>query len=227
MVASNGREALTTFSKGSFDLVLMDVQMPELDGFQVTAAIREREKTQTTHTPIVAMTAHAMKGDRERCLEAGLDGYLSKPLQVREFLEVIENLVPAHGEVEGQAEGGDQPDPVFDYDGALARVEGDTELLNEVACLFRGESQRMLSEIRGSIRCHDGEALEHAAHALKGAVGNFGAKHAFDAAHKLEMMGDDKDMGKAHETFTELEQEIARLDRALATLGKEMSLRGS
>ena len=147
VVASNGREALTTFSTGSFDLILMDVQMPELDGFQATAAIRELESAPNKHTPIVAMTAHAMNGDRERCLEAGLDAYISKPLQVRDFLDVIETLVPVHAEVDVQTAGADQPDRVFDYDAALARVEGDTELLSEVAGMFCDDSQRMLSEI--------------------------------------------------------------------------------
>ena len=120
VVASNGKEALTTFSSESFDLVLMDVQMPELDGFEVTAAIREVEKAKSVHTPIVAMTAHAMKGDRERCLEAGLDAYISKPLQVSEFLGVIENLVPAHAEVERSTAVEEQPKQGFDQDATLA-----------------------------------------------------------------------------------------------------------
>jgi CheY-like chemotaxis protein len=91
-VASNGREALEKFRLGGFDLLLMDVQMPQMDGFEATAAIREIEKSEAAHIPIIAMTAHAMKGDRERCLAAGMDGYISKPFQIDELMKEIERL---------------------------------------------------------------------------------------------------------------------------------------
>jgi len=92
-VAHNGREALERIEAQPFDLVLMDVQMPELDGLEATAAIREREKTTGGHIPIVAMTAHAMRGDQERCLAAGMDGYVSKPINVKELFSVVESVV--------------------------------------------------------------------------------------------------------------------------------------
>src|SRR5206468_9433690 len=93
VVAGNGREVLAALDRGSFDLVLMDVQMPEMDGFEATAAIRAREKGTGRHVPIIALTAHAMKGDRERCLEAGMDAYISKPLRPRELLGVLDTVV--------------------------------------------------------------------------------------------------------------------------------------
>jgi CheY-like chemotaxis protein len=93
--ATNGQKALEALEKHSFDLVLMDVQMPEVDGFQATAAIREREKTTGRHLRIIAMTARAMDGDREKCLAAGMDGYVSKPIQGSELLAVIEHYVPS------------------------------------------------------------------------------------------------------------------------------------
>ena len=93
-IAGNGREAVAAFEKQSFDLVLMDVQMPEMDGFEATAAIRDRERTTGTHTPIVAMTAHVMKGDREQCLAAGMDGYIPKPVRAQELFEVLNRLTP-------------------------------------------------------------------------------------------------------------------------------------
>jgi CheY-like chemotaxis protein len=93
---SNGREAVGLVSEfAAFDVILMDIQMPEMDGFQATAAIREMEKNGTRRTPIVAMTAHAMKGDRERCLQAGMDGYVSKPVQSKVLYETIETIIAA------------------------------------------------------------------------------------------------------------------------------------
>jgi CheY-like chemotaxis protein len=92
-VAGNGVEALSALNNGSFDLVFMDVQMPEMDGYEATAAIRGREKTSGLHQPIIALTAHAMKGDREKCLAAGMDGYLSKPIKPQELNEILEECV--------------------------------------------------------------------------------------------------------------------------------------
>jgi two-component system sensor histidine kinase/response regulator len=91
VLAANGLEAVTAFEKGSFDLALMDLQMPEMDGFEATAAIREKEKVAGSHLPIVALTAHAMKGDREKCLEAGMDGYLTKPIRPQELDNLLES----------------------------------------------------------------------------------------------------------------------------------------
>jgi len=91
-IACDGREALAKVNRGHFDLVLMDVQMPVVDGFQAAAAIREQEKTTGGHITIIAITAHALKGDRERCLAAGMDGYISKPFRLAELLSEIEKL---------------------------------------------------------------------------------------------------------------------------------------
>jgi len=92
-VTANGREAVESVEKQTFDLILMDVQMPEMDGFEATAVIREREKRNSAHTPIIALTAHAMKGDQERCLAAGMDGYLTKPIRSQELDEVLEKYL--------------------------------------------------------------------------------------------------------------------------------------
>ena len=236
MVVGNGKEALAASERAAFDLILMDVQMPEMDGFAATTAIREKEhsanlalstpdsRLQTldsrlSHIPIVAMTAHALKGDRERCLEAGMDAYVSKPLHAQELLEVIERMVPAATAAEtGSLDEVEAPVSVFDRNMALARFGKDRELLQEIVVLFLDEAPRLLSEIRASITRRDANALERAAHTLKGAVGNFGARSAFEAALRLEVMGRDGDFAKAAEACVELEKEIARLERALAAL---------
>jgi len=246
VVAGNGKEALAALEREAFDLILMDVQMPEMDGFEATKAIREKEALSYSkvspqfsvfsppdcglrtpdsglfHIPIVAMTAHAMKGDRQRCLEAGMDAYVSKPLQARQLLEVIESLVstPAGAEMSSLDEAGPL-EAAFDQNVALARVEGDTELLQEIVALFSDEAPRLLSEIRESITHCDSKALERAAHSLKGSVGSFGAQGAFDAALRLEVMGCGGDFTHAAEACVALEKEVARLERALAALREE------
>jgi CheY-like chemotaxis protein len=134
-VAVNGREALAALensTSGPFDVLLMDIQMPEMDGFEATAAIRHQEKTLGTHLPIVAMTAHAMKGDRERCLAAGMDGYVSKPIQARDLFEAIAALVPADIAPRSEAPPG-PPGEDLATAAALRGAGGDTPLLPEMA----------------------------------------------------------------------------------------------
>jgi HPt (histidine-containing phosphotransfer) domain-containing protein len=164
-----------------------------------------------------------MKGDRERCLAAGMDAYIAKPLQAQQLFEVIEHLVPAAGparEAPGDAE---PPAVVFDQNAILARVEGDRELLQEVVGLFFEETPGLLSAIRESITRCDGKALEQAAHSLKGTVSNFGAQAARDAALRLEVVGRDGDLSHAEPAHVELEREIARLTRALTAFRGEQA----
>jgi CheY-like chemotaxis protein len=230
VIAGNGKEALAAYERTAFDLILMDVQMPEMDGFAATRAIREREalaratsdpqSAATSHIPIVAMTAHAMKGDRERCLEAGMDSYVAKPLRSDLLFEVLESVAVPLGEpprdvavVEAEA-----AEPAFDREAVLARVEGDQELLREIVALFLGETPELLRAIQESLERRDATALERNAHALKGSVGNFGAKTAYEIALKLETMGRAGDLSGAPETFAELEAKISRLELALAAL---------
>jgi PAS domain S-box-containing protein len=234
VLAANGRDALAVYAAEKFDLILMDVQMPEMDGFAATKAIREREvlartgpdhqTAATSHIPIVAMTAHAMKGDRERCLAAGMDSYISKPLRPQQLYEIIEGVIAPGIETKNQAVvEAEAVEPVFDRDAVLARVEGDQELLREIADLFLGEAPELLRAIRESLERRDAASLERSAHALKGSVGNFGAKSAFEIALKLETMGRSGDLSGAPETLTELEAKISRLENALAALRGDVS----
>jgi CheY-like chemotaxis protein len=225
-VAGNGREALALLEKTSFigfDLVLMDVQMAEMDGFEAAAAIREREKTTGTRLPILAMTAHAMKGDRERCLAAGMDSYVAKPIQPKELFETIESLVMgAPNSMRGAI--GDLPaSEILDQVELLARVQGDTQLIKELFDLFKADCPRMIDEIRKALAARDCKALELAAHSLKGVLGSFAAKPALETALKLERLARAGEWDGAEATFQDLEPQVERLKSVLATLGREVA----
>jgi len=210
VVTNNGREALEAIESQPFDVVLMDVQMPEMDGLAATAAVRQREKTTGQHLPIVALTAHAMKGDRERCLEAGMDAYVSKPLRAQDLCAVLDRLVVR------PAATGDPVDAVFNLQTTLDRVEGDQTLLQQLIELFTNQSVKTLSEIEAAIERRDSSALERAAHKLKGSVGSFGADKAFAAALRLERLGRNSDFTDCQAAYVDLRREMSRLEEALA-----------
>ena len=208
----NGRLAVEALEKQGFDLCLMDVQMPEMDGFEATAAIRKREAGSKSHIPIIAMTAHAMKGDRERCLEAGMDGYVAKPIQADELIQVAESFAgsttPVY-EIEVPKE------PAMDWDLALSRLDGDEPLLLDLAKLFCGESERMLSAVRTSVEAKNADKLQRAAHSIKGSEATFGAQAAIDAALKLERLSRSGELDGVEDAFATLEAEVGRLREAL------------
>jgi signal transduction histidine kinase/HPt (histidine-containing phosphotransfer) domain-containing protein len=219
-LAETGREAVAAVRSGAFDLVLMDVQMPEMDGFEATAAIRAEEKSTGSYVPIVALTSHAMRGDREACLIAGMDEYLAKPVRAAELLAAVERLAgiprrqrPADPETPAH--------PAFDQEEALAHVDGDRELLAELAEIFRNECPRLLNDVRRAVVAGDAKALERAAHALKGSVTNFRADSAFQAAFSLEVMAREGRLDDAGQRLAELDFELEQLVAALARLGEE------
>jgi signal transduction histidine kinase/CheY-like chemotaxis protein len=182
-IAANGREAVAAIARASFDVVLMDVQMPEMGGFEATAAIRELERGGGSRLPIIAMTAHAMKGDRERCLDAGMDEYLTKPLDPRRLCGFVEQMADGHLLPTPQVGTTGVPP------GALARVGGDRQLLAEISRLFVDDAPHHLDRIRAALDAGDGEALRRAAHGLKGAAANFDADAVVAAARALEEIG--------------------------------------
>ena len=222
VLAAHGREALDLLDKAGFkgfDLVLMDVQMPEMDGLEATAAIREREMTTGAHLPIVAMTARAMKGDRERCLAAGMDGYVAKPIQVEDLLDAIENVGGAT-RVGEETTAKIEVDQALDTKKVLELMEGDAELLKEMVALFLKELPQLLTKLREAVASGDAKALERAAHTLKGAVSNFAAQPAVEGALKLEMMGREANLAGAEPAYRGLLIEIDRLKSAIANLSE-------
>ncbi|MGZ3318177.1 MAG: response regulator, partial [Isosphaeraceae bacterium] len=221
VVANNGQEALADWEIGTFDIILMDVQMPLMDGFAATAAIRQRENATGRHTPIIALTAHVMKGDRERCLAAGMDAYASKPLRSQELFAAIDGLLPG-GKTAPRiaAASRETPETVWDPTTVLAEVEGDRELLLKLIGRFFDQCPKVLSEIRASVSQRDSAMLERSSHKLKGSVSNFGARNAYEAARRLEEMGRNGDLVGAEEAIVVLETEICRLQDDLAEFSR-------
>jgi two-component system, sensor histidine kinase and response regulator len=228
--ANNGREAVAAYQRQPFDVVLMDVQMPEMDGFEATAAIRAWENKTGLHTPIVAMTAHAMKGDREHCIEKGMDGYVSKPLQPQALFDVLQILAPAAATEPSPAVGEpaereapmEQPSGIgFDEATALDRVGGDRVLLNELIGAYRTESPKWLADISRAIPLGDAAALRRAVHTLKGALSIFGAADAVNAAQRLEQMAVAGNLALAADDWAALNESLASLLRELAAYGND------
>jgi two-component system, sensor histidine kinase and response regulator len=214
---NNGIEALQLWEENQsrqFDIILMDVQMPEMDGLQAATRIRERELGTGAHIPIIAVTAHAMKGDRERCLAAGMDGYISKPINPAELAKVIQLTVPAGAKIVAVP-----ADPVLKGPSdaeLLGRFDGDSELLKELAGIFLQECPRMLDEIRAALGTADLRALARAAHTLKGSVGNFAMPGPWETAQRLELLANSGQLCGAQEIFHVLEQQIAQFNQILA-----------
>ena len=228
MLVGDGKAALAAWEREPFDLILMDVQMPEMDGFAATKAIRARESAANTHVPIIALTAHAMKGDRERCLAAGMDAYVSKPIRAAEFFEITARLLLSLTEGgKGMPAPEGQPEAVFDLDTALAGADGDRELLRWMVHVFRRQGPKLLVEIRDSVVSGDGAVLERAAHKLKASVGQFGAQRAYEAAARLEELGGAGDVTGSQQAYPELEEAVRHLQAALADLVGEGGSRAS
>jgi CheY-like chemotaxis protein/HPt (histidine-containing phosphotransfer) domain-containing protein len=184
--AGNGREALAMLAVGSYGLVFMDCQMPEMDGYEATAALRAREGGRGARLPVVAMTAHAMKGDRERCLAAGMDDYLSKPLRPEQLDAVLERRLGAPGAV---APASPEPDPSQALvDEARVRVFRDDypEIVEQLVALFVDSTPPLLDELRTGAESGDGDAVRRAAHKLKGSCQNIGAGRMAARAARLE-----------------------------------------
>jgi CheY-like chemotaxis protein len=219
---NNGREALQLWEQNQsrqFDIILMDVQMPEMDGLQASARIREKELATGAHIPIIAVTAHAMKGDRERCLAAGMDGYISKPINPRELATTILAAFPAVLKLPAVPVD-PLPEGLSDAE-LLARFDGDGELLKELAGIFLQECPRMLDEIREALRTADPKTVERAAHTLKGSVGNFAMSGPWETAQRLELLAKSGQLSGAVDIFHTLEQELAQFNQILVSHAAE------
>ncbi len=221
VVAATGREVMERLEAAGFtgfDVALMDVRMPEMDGWQAAAAIREQEKTLGTHLPIVALTAHAMRGDRERCLQAGMDSYLSKPLQPSQLITVLEGLLtcPPGGQDSTSVE--TVSEDVLDTEATWANVEGDRELLAEMVRLFEETSPKIMAQIQSAFESKDAAGLRDAAHTLKGCVGNFAARRTLAAVGRLEDLVRTERWQEVSAALESLQEEMEHLLAGLSRL---------
>lgn len=212
-VASNGKRALAALERDTYDAILMDIQMPELNGWEATRSIREKEKSTGGHIPIVAMTAHAMKGDEERCLESGMDSYLTKPINTQELLSVLDEIASRktsrHGDLDRNKE--EAHVKAIDVRAALERIDGDRDLFGQIAALFKNECPKQLEAIRSAIASGNEVDLVREAHSLKGASANLGATPVSEAAKELENIARRGDLRRASEQLKVLEMEVDRL----------------
>jgi two-component system sensor histidine kinase/response regulator len=221
-IVGNGRKAVTAVSEDRYDLILMDVQMPEMDGFEATAKIRELEEKRGEHTPIIAMTAHAMKGDRERCLDAGMDDYVPKPISSKALLTAIRMLVPERpGPDKEESPVIDNAQPVFDKDALLRAFDNDWDFLKEVIDMFIADYPEMLKNIQHAIQAEDAPALQRTAHALKGMLGNFQVETAAKKAYNLEKMGGEGNLEQAADIYAQLSAELDSLERMFLDMSRE------
>jgi CheY-like chemotaxis protein len=198
----------------------MDVQMPVMDGFESTAAIRREEKGTGHHIPIIAMTAHAMKGDRERCLRAGMDDYLSKPVQPKELIAVIERRLREAPVAMPEASRARVPkeNEIFDKKILLSRLDGDEEIFREIVQAFLEDAPLQMEKLKQALQEGNVVVVERQAHLLKGAAMNMGGKELQTVAWEMEVVAKDGDLSRARSLVEKLDPVFARLKGVLSSL---------
>jgi len=224
-VANDGSEVLSLFEDGGIDLILMDCQMPKMDGYQTAKAIREREKAAALghHMPIIALTAHAMQGDREKCLAAGMDDYLSKPFKSPELAAVLARWANPAEQASAAQSRGSAGSPAHLDAGVLASLrelapgpEGAT-LLASLAALFLDDAPKQLRAARAAAAAGEAAGLRIAMHTLKSSAGNMGALHLSELARALERDAHDalpaEPLARLDEVEAELEATRPELER--------------
>jgi tellurite resistance protein TerC len=191
-VAENGRRAVEACEIEDFDVVLMDIQMPEMDGFQATAAIRKAEAASGRHVPIIAMTAHALQGDRAKCLAAGIDDYIAKPIRRDDLFAALARAVGT-------------PRSIVDWSGPLAQVDGNREVLRGIVDAYVGEIRENLQLLPGAVASDAWSEVRRYAHTLKSAMGMFGVTEAQELAQQIEGLAADQALAGGSELFARLE----------------------
>jgi two-component system sensor histidine kinase/response regulator len=219
-VVGNGREALSALAKNAYDLVLMDVHMPDMDGLEATRRLRQKEEAEHagSRQAVVAMTALVMKGDRERCVEAGMDGFLAKPIRPQE-LDAVLDLYLARNRDDASGPPASVPTEASVCTAELLeRIDGDRTLLAELVALLRESYPGQVRAAREAVIQGDALGLQRVGHSLKGALGNLGAPIGSRIAFELESMGRGGDLGLAQARLDQLEDELIRVMESLEGL---------
>jgi CheY-like chemotaxis protein len=219
-IAANGRKAVERLADGPFDVILMDVQMPEMDGYQATAAIREIEQLAGAHTPIIALTANSAQSERQACLDAGMDDFLAKPIDVASLVSAVETAA-----VRPQRSPAQDPPPTrpnqqnagatFDPQAAQKRLGGGEDLLREFVEVFLEETPKLLATLQTAIADADAAALGRTAHALGGLASNLCAENIAAAARELEAASDRAELRDADRLAKQLASEVSRFAAVL------------
>jgi CheY-like chemotaxis protein len=217
VLAGNGREALAAIKADSFDLVLMDVQMPELDGLQATQELRKFEQHTGTHCPVVAMTALAMTGDKERCLAAGMDGYLSKPIRPQELDAVLDAYSSASQPIISA-------ESSINVEELMERVDGDRALLAELAEIFREDYPKQILLAHEALAVNDAATVRRIGHSLKGALANLAAPNASGLAASVEAMGKSGDLSDLDVRLEEMQLAMGDVASRLQSLYAESAV---
>jgi CheY-like chemotaxis protein len=217
VVVGNGRQAVESSAVQPFDVILMDVQMPELGGLEATAAIRARERDTGGHVPIIALTAHAMAGDRERCLAAGMDAYVSKPLRPQDLFSAIDSFFAPSRRPDAVPDAASPPEPAqkVDREKLVASFGGKADIVADVVAVFLADTPNTLGRLRAAARARDANEVAAAAHAIKGAAGLFSQGKAFECARRLEKVARAGDWSSLDALCTDLETAVSELTEEL------------
>jgi signal transduction histidine kinase/ActR/RegA family two-component response regulator/HPt (histidine-containing phosphotransfer) domain-containing protein len=212
-IAGNGAEAVDAFRNKQFDMIFMDIQMPVMDGFRATQAIREMERERGGHIPIVAMTAYAASGDRQKCLDSGMDSYISKPVMPEAIVAAVNRYAMTSASAPSVAPAVEEPpaavvDPVFDRDELLARLGGRAEMIPRFCTMFLGSATAGIAGIRKALEAGDAEELHRQAHTIKGAAANIAASRIRACATRLDEMAKSGEISGAQALLDELEAEF-------------------
>ena len=222
-VVDNGEKAIHALREEEFDVVLMDIQMPVMDGFKATTAIRKQEELTGHHIPIIAMTAYAMSGDRERCLAAGMDDYVSKSINEASVAKACSlitrfNRTPVDAAVSHKTQQAPEimsEQQVFDFPAALKRFEGDGEFVNEICGLILNSVPELITSLKSAVEQQDCESAGKAVHTIKGSVSNLCAEPTYHAAMRLEQICHEHQPTQLQAGCQELVREVDRLMAAL------------
>jgi CheY-like chemotaxis protein len=221
VLANNGREAVAKVNEKKFDIVFMDVQMPEMDGFAASGEIRQREEGTGRHVPIIAMTAHAMKGDKEKCLQAGMDDYIAKPIRRKELAEVIARVADrflSEAKPAAVTPAQEENGMILDEAALLEECDNDKQMLQRMIEMFDRDASQRLTKLREAARSGNASVLKQEGHALKGGIGIFYARAAYDTAYELEKMGAEGNVTEAEGTLSLLERHLQALRKRLDEL---------